>query len=97
MGSKVNTDNHKTQQGSAYSNVIWLHSLTLSKSLTKNNFCFFSRPGGQGPTYVPPHLTEAMLNSLKLQSIESVVILENILKNLNGQKMIMPTLSTFVR
>lgn len=58
---------------------------------------FLHRPGGQGPTFVPPHITEAMLNSLKLQAIDSVLILENILKELNGKKMIMPTISTFVR
>lgn len=56
-----------------------------------------NRPGGQGPAFVPPHVTEVLLNNLKVQANESVLILENILENLNGQKMIMPTIDTFVR
>lgn len=57
----------------------------------------YYRPGGQGPTYVPPHVTESLLNTLKVQTTESVLILENILKNLNGHHMSMPTMNTFVR
>lgn len=75
--------------------VLW--ALKSIQIITKpNKVLHIPMPGGQGPTFVPPHITEAMLNSLKLQAIDSVLILENILKELNGKKMIMPTISTFV-
>ena len=54
------------------------------------------RPGGQGPTYVPPHVTEGLLHSLELQVNDSVQTLENILANLGDKQMTMPTLETFV-
>lgn len=59
--------------------------------------CFCSRPGGQAPTYVPPHIVDALITSLKLQANDSVIILENILKFLGDKKLIMPTIDTFVR
>lgn len=58
---------------------------------------YVHRPTGQGTAYIPPHVTEALLANLKQQANDSVIILETILKNLKDQKMMMPTLETFVR
>ena len=46
--------------------------------------------------YVPPHVTEVLLNNLKMQANDSVIVLEMVLKKLNEHKMIMPSINTFV-
>lgn len=60
------------------------------------NHAHFYRPGGQGPTYVPPHVTELLLRSLESQANDSVQVLEKILSNLKGRTMTMPRIDTFV-
>ncbi len=60
-------------------------------------FWVTDRPGGQGPTYVPPHVTEGLLHSLELQVHDSVQILEKILAQPQRpeQRIVMPTIETF--
>lgn len=75
--------------------ILW--ALRSSQIISKpNKIIHIPMPGGQGPTYVPPHVTELLLRSLESQANESVQVLEKILNNLKGQIMTMPAINTFV-
>ena len=75
--------------------VLW--ALRTSQIITKPKpIIHIPMPGGQGPIFVPPHVVDGVLRVLESQVSDSVLILEKIISCLKEQRIMMPTISTFV-